>query len=48
MAKDTASFKIRPELRKALKKEADKEQRTFSWYLESIIEDYAKKKKITT
>lgn len=46
MAKETASFKIRPELRKALKREADKEKRTLSWYIESLIEEIAKKKKI--
>lgn len=48
MAKETASFKLRPELRKALKKEADKERRTLSWYLESLIEEIAKRKKITS
>lgn len=46
MAKDTASFKIRPELRKALKKEADKDKRTLSWYLETIVEEFAKKRKL--
>lgn len=46
MAKETASFKIRGELRAALKKEADKEKRTLSWYLESLIEEIAKRKRI--
>ena len=46
MAKETASFKIRPELRKALKREADKESRTLSWYLESLVEEIAKRKRI--
>lgn len=46
MAKETASFKIRKELREAFKREADKENRTLSWYLETIAEDFAKRKKI--
>lgn len=46
MAKETASFKIRKELREAFKREADKENRTLSWYLEVMAEDFAKRKKI--
>lgn len=46
--KDTASFKLRPELRKALKREAEKDKRTLSWYLESIIENFAKRNKLET
>lgn len=46
MAKETASFKIRTELLKALKSEAEKDKRTLSWFLESWIEETAKRKKI--
>ncbi len=46
MAKETASFKIRKELRDAFQREAEKEKRTLSWYLESIAEEFAKRKKI--
>ncbi len=46
MQKETTSFKIRPELKKALKKEADREKRTLSWFIESLVEEIAKKKKI--
>lgn len=47
MAKETASFKIRPELKKALEKEAIKDKRTLSWYIEGVIEEFAKRKKIS-
>lgn len=46
MAKDTASFKIRKELREALQKKALKQDRTLSWLLADIVEDYAKRNKI--
>jgi hypothetical protein len=46
MAKETASFKLRAEVKKALSKEAGKEQRTLSFYIEAIVEDYAKKRKL--
>jgi len=46
MAKETASFKIRKELREAFKREADKKNRTLSWYLEVMAEDFAKRKNI--
>lgn len=46
MAKETASFKIRKELREAFQREADKEKRTLSWYLETMAEEFAKKRRI--
>jgi predicted DNA-binding protein len=46
MAKETASFKLRPETKNALIKEAEKERRTLSFFIENIIEQYAKKKKL--
>lgn len=44
--KDTVSVRLKRDLKQALKREADKEKRTFSWYLESLVEEIAKKKKI--
>lgn len=46
MRKDTASFKIRPALRKVLKREAEKQDRTLSWYLETLVEEISKSKKL--
>jgi hypothetical protein len=46
MAKETASFKIRKELRNALIKEAEKQDRTLSWLLEKFVETQAKREKI--
>lgn len=47
-AKETASFKIRPGLKNALKLEHSKQKGggSFSKYLETIVEEYAKRKKI--
>jgi predicted GIY-YIG superfamily endonuclease len=45
-AKETASFKIRKELRNALIKEAEKQDRTLSWLLEKFVETQAKREKI--
>lgn len=41
-----ASFKIRPELRKAFEIEAKKKQWTLSYYIEQICESFAKTKKM--
>jgi len=41
-----ASFKIRPELRHAFEKEAEKKQWTLSYYIEQVCELHAKAKKI--
>lgn len=46
MAKEITSFRLRPELRLALKARADKEKRTLSWYIETLIEEIAKQKRI--
>jgi predicted DNA-binding protein len=40
-AKKTLSFKARLELRKAFEKEAKKDNRTLSYYIEQICEDFA-------
>jgi hypothetical protein len=47
-ARETASFKIRGDLKRALIKQLDpkKGRATLSKYLETIVEDYAKRKKI--
>jgi len=45
-AKGRATFAIRPKLKKALEKEADKEIRTLSYYLEQIVEAFAKENNI--
>ena len=45
-AKKTLSFKIRPELRKIFEMEAKKDNRTLSYYVEQICEDFAARKKL--
>jgi hypothetical protein len=45
-AKERASFAIRPELKRAFEKEADKEVRTLSYYIERICEDFATRNKL--
>lgn len=46
MAKEILTLRIRPELRKALIKEANKDKRTLSWYAENLLEEIAKRKKL--
>lgn len=40
-AKERASFAIRPKLKRAFEKEALKEKRTLSYYIEQVMENYA-------
>jgi len=46
MAKETLSFKGEKALREALEKEAAKKEWTLSYYLESIVKQFAKKNKL--
>lgn len=40
-AKERASFAIRPKLKRVLEKEAAKEKRTLSYYIEQLVENFA-------
>lgn len=46
MAKKTISFKAEDKIREALETEAFKKEWTLSYYIESILKQYAKRKKL--
>lgn len=46
MAKKTISFKAEENIRQALESEAFKKEWTLSYYIESILKQYAKRKKL--
>jgi predicted transcriptional regulator len=47
MPKEILTCRVNPEIRKALKREAAKDSRTLSWFVEAIINDFVKRKKLT-